>query len=212
MSAPAVASPKPAKASKPKTAKKAASHPTYSAMIRKSISELKDKSGSSKAAILKYMLAHYKLGENVTKINAQLRLALKRGVVKGDLKQVKGSGASGSFRLGEKKAAAPAVKKVGTKLSTHFYSMHDDCICLEVIESYALQSVTKKPAGAKKPKSPKKKAAAAKKPKAEKKAKSPKKAKAPKAKTAKKATAKTSKPKATKPKASKPKAVKKVKA
>ncbi|VDO37617.1 unnamed protein product [Haemonchus placei] len=169
MSAPAVASPKPAKASKPKTAKKAASHPTYSAMIRRSISELKDKSGSSKAAILKYMLAHYKLGENVTK---------------GDLKQVKGSGASGSFRLGEKKAAAPAAKK----------------------------SITKKPAGAKKPKSPKKKAAAAKKPKAEKKAKSPKKAKAPKAKTAKKPTAKTSKPKATKPKASKPKAVKKVKA
>ncbi|XGW10006.1 hypothetical protein V3C99_011908 [Haemonchus contortus] len=184
MSAPAVASPKAAKASKPKTAKKAASHPTYSAMIRRSISELKDKSGSSKAAILKYMLAHYKLGENVTKINAQLRLALKRGVVKGDLKQVKGSGASGSFRLGEKKAAAPAAKK----------------------------SVTKKPAGAKKPKSPKKKAAPAKKPKAEKKAKSPKKAKAPKAKTAKKTTAKTSKPKATKPKTSKPKAVKKVKA
>nr|CDJ85698.1 Histone H1 H5 domain containing protein [Haemonchus contortus] len=183
MSAPAGASPKAAKVSKPKTAKKAASHPTYSAMIRRSISELKDKSGSSKAAILKYMLAHYKLGENVTKINAQLRLALKRGVVKGDLKQVKGSGASGSFRLGEKKAAAPAAKK----------------------------SVTKKPAGAKKPKSPKK-VAAAKKPKAEKKAKSPKKAKAPKAKTAKKPTAKTSKPKATKPKASKPKAVKKVKA
>ncbi|VDP07457.1 unnamed protein product [Heligmosomoides polygyrus] len=185
MSAAAIASPKAAKASKPKTAvKKVASHPTYSAMIRKSVSELKDKSGSSKAAILKYMLAHYKLGDNVTKINSQLRLALKRGVVKGDLKQVKGSGASGSFKLGEKKAAAPAKK-----------------------------SIAKKPAGAKKPKSPKK-AVAAKKPKAEKKAKSPKKAKAPKAKSAAKKpkAAKSTKPKAAKPKASKPKAVKKVKA
>ncbi|KAK6034406.1 linker histone H1 and H5 family protein [Cooperia oncophora] len=183
MSAPAVTSPKAAKASKPKAAKKVASHPTYSAMIRKSVAELKEKSGSSKAAILKYMLAHYKLGENVPKINAQLRLALKRGVMKGDLKQVKGSGASGSFKLGEKKAAAPAAKK----------------------------SIAKKPAGAKKPKSPKK-ATSAKKPKAEKKAKSPKKAKAPKAKSAKKPASKVSKPKATKPKVSKPKAAKKVKA
>ncbi|WKX96233.1 hypothetical protein Q1695_012577 [Nippostrongylus brasiliensis] len=182
MSAPAVTSPK-AKASKPKVAKKAPSHPTYSAMIRKSVSELKEKTGSSKAAILKYMLANYKLGDNVTKINAQLRLALKRGVVKGDLKQVKGSGASGSFKLGEKKAAAP--KKVAAK----------------------------KPASAKKPKSPKKAVAkkpkAEKKAKSPKKAKTPKaKSAAKKPKVAAKAT----KPKAVKPKASKPKAVKKVKA
>ncbi|KAK5984066.1 Histone H1-delta [Trichostrongylus colubriformis] len=183
MSAPAVATPKATKASKPKAVKKPASHPTYSAMIRKSISELKEKSGSSKAAILKYMLSHYKLGENVTKINSQLRLALKRAVMKGDLKQVKGNGASGSFKLGEKKTTSPAAKK----------------------------SVAKKPAAAKKPKSPKK-AAVSKKPKAEKKAKSPKKAKAPKAKTAKKPAAKSTKPKATKPKSSKPKAVKKAKA
>ncbi|EPB72184.1 linker histone H1 and H5 family protein [Ancylostoma ceylanicum] len=80
-------------------------------MIRKAVAELKEKSGSSKAAILKYILQHYKLGDNVTKINAQLRLAIKRGVIKGDLKQVKGSGASGSFKLGEKKAAAPKAKK-----------------------------------------------------------------------------------------------------
>lgn len=78
MSAAAIASPKAAKASKPKTAvKKVASHPTYSAMIRKSVSELKDKSGSSKAAILKYMLAHYKLGDNVTKVTFDLLKAFR---------------------------------------------------------------------------------------------------------------------------------------
>uniref|UniRef100_A0A0K0CTY4 H15 domain-containing protein n=1 Tax=Angiostrongylus cantonensis TaxID=6313 RepID=A0A0K0CTY4_ANGCA len=192
-------SPKVAKASKPKAAKKAPSHPTYSAMIRKAVSELKDKSGSSKAAILKFMLSHYKLGDNVTKvnllpalatrfifslkrdllqINSQLRIALKKAVVKGELKQVKGSGASGSFRLGEKKSGAVAKKHAG-----------------------------KKPA-AKKHKSSK---VATKKPKAEKKAKSPKKAKAPKAKTAKKPVSKAAKPKAKKAKVSGSK-TKKVKA
>ncbi|XGW02013.1 hypothetical protein V3C99_014239 [Haemonchus contortus] len=180
MSAPVAAA---TKVSKPKATKKPASHPTYSAMIRKAVSELKEKSGSSKSAILKFILSHYKLGENVVKINSQLRLALKRSVAKGELVQVKGTGASGSFKLGEKKAAAPAAKK----------------------------SVAKKSAGAKVPKSPKK-AKAAKEPKAEKKAKTPKKAKAPKAKTAKKPSAKTTKPKATKPKVSKPKTAKKVKA
>lgn len=50
-------------------AKKApASHPTYSSMIRKAITELKEKGGSSKAAILKYIAQNYKLGDNVTKV------------------------------------------------------------------------------------------------------------------------------------------------
>ncbi|KAE9411644.1 hypothetical protein Angca_010159, partial [Angiostrongylus cantonensis] len=52
---------------------------------------------SSKAAILKFMLSQYKLGGNVAKVNSQLRIALKKAVAKGELKQVKGSGASGSF-------------------------------------------------------------------------------------------------------------------
>lgn len=71
----AVSSPKVAKAPKakaPKAAKKAPSHPTYSAMIRKAVAELKEKSGSSKAAILKYILQHYKLGDNVTKVRISL--------------------------------------------------------------------------------------------------------------------------------------------
>ncbi|KAJ1372904.1 hypothetical protein KIN20_035214 [Parelaphostrongylus tenuis] len=82
-------SPKAGKGSRSKSGKKAPSHPTYSAMIRKAVTELKDKSGSSKAAILKYLLAHYKLGDNIAKVNSQLRVALKKSVMKGELKQVK---------------------------------------------------------------------------------------------------------------------------
>ena len=55
-------------------------------------------------------------------MNARIRSALKRGVTAGALKQVKGTGASGSFRLGDKakksttakpKKAAKAKKPAG---------------------------------------------------------------------------------------------------
>lgn len=137
-------------------------------------------------------------------------MAIKRSVVKGDLKQVKGSGASGSFKLGEKKAAAPKAKKVSKFLHTSLLSQifesfphFSDSFLIFII----FQPVAKKPASEKKAKSAKK--PAAKKPKAEKKAKSPKKAMAPKAKSAKKSPKKAAKPKSTKPKVSKPKAAKK---
>ncbi|KAE9414387.1 hypothetical protein Angca_002795 [Angiostrongylus cantonensis] len=171
-------SPKVAKASKPKAAKKAPSHPTYSAMIRKAVSELKDKSGSSKAAILKFMLSHYKLGDNVTKINSQLRIALKKAVVKGELKQVKGSGASGSFRVGEKKAGAVAKKHAGKKPAAKKHK--------------SSKVATKKPKAEKKAKSPKK----AKAPKAKTAKKPVSKAAKPKAKKAKVSGSKTKKVKA----------------
>ncbi|KAK5977148.1 Histone H1-delta [Trichostrongylus colubriformis] len=86
-------------------------HPPYTEMVQKAIAELKDKSGSSKAAIMRYLVQNYQLGDNVTKINTNIRLALKKGVEKGELKQVSGTGATGSFKLGEKRAPAPKVKK-----------------------------------------------------------------------------------------------------
>jgi histone H1/5 len=104
--------PKPAKAPKAKKAKTPSSHPTYGDMIRRAITDLKDKKGSSRAAILKYILQHNKVGENIVQINAHLRQALKRGVSTGALKQVKGVGASGSFRLGEKISASKKPGKI----------------------------------------------------------------------------------------------------
>ena len=57
----------------------------------------------------------------VFQINSHLRMALKRGVTAGNLKQVKGTGASGSFRLGDKAAKSPkkaAAKKPRAKKAT----------------------------------------------------------------------------------------------
>jgi len=95
--APAPKAAKPAKkaAAKPK---KPAEHPKYSEMIVAAIKALKERSGSSRQAILTYIKANYKVGDEA---NTHLKMALKRGVASKLLKQVKGTGASGSFKVGE---------------------------------------------------------------------------------------------------------------
>ena len=156
--------------------KKAPSHPKYSEMINKAVSSLKERGGSSRQAILKYICANFKVEEKSA--NSHLKLALRAGVKNGSLKQSKGTGASGSFRLGEVKKAKPAKKAAKPKAA--------------------------KPKKAKSPKKAKKPAAkkAAKKPAAKKAAK-PKKAKTPKKPAAKKAAKSPKKVKAAKPKKAK---------
>ncbi len=161
-----------------KKAKKTAvpsAHPPVAQMVNAAIKNLKDRKGSSLAAIKKYISANYKA--DASKLAPFIRRYLKKAVETGKLSQVKGTGASGSFRLPkvekkEKKVKKPAAKKV---------------------------KKAKKPAAAKKAKTPKKsakkpktpkKAAPAKKPAAAKKAAKPKKAKTPKKKPAAKKTAK----------------------
>ncbi|KJH49510.1 linker histone H1 and H5 family protein [Dictyocaulus viviparus] len=104
---------KKSKTSKPKGEKKPksrASHPVYGAMIKSAIKELKDRKGASKQAILKFIVQKYKVGDNEKQINAHLRLALKRGVKSGLLKQMTGTGAAGRFRLAEKSEGEEAPK------------------------------------------------------------------------------------------------------
>ena len=166
--APAPATPK-AKAPKKKAApKKPAEHPTFKVMVAAAIAALKERTGSSRVAICKYIMANYKVGDNADKVNRSVKTALKGGVKDGALKQVKGTGASGSFKLGEKKAEKKPKKVVKKAKSP--------------------KKAAKKPAAKKAAKSPAKKA---KKPAAKKAAKSPAK-KAAKKPAAKKA-AKTEK-------------------
>merc|ERR1712243_201255 len=82
-------------------------------MIKEALGALKERSGSSRQAILKYIVKHFKVGTDEKTVNNHLKLALRAGVKNGSLKQSKGSGASGSFKLGEaKKAKKPKAKKV----------------------------------------------------------------------------------------------------
>ena len=161
-----VAKPAAKKAAKPK---KAPAHPKYSEMTGAAIKALKQRGGCSKTAILKYICANYKVGDNTTKVNVHLKTALRNGVKAGNFKQVKGTGASGSFKIGQEAKVAKPKKAKKPKAAK------------------PKKKPAKKPA-AKKAKTPKK--AAAKKPAAKKAAAKPKKAKTPKKAAAKKPAAK----------------------
>ena len=160
-----------------KVPKKPADHPKYSEMIISAIATLKGRKGSSRQAIAKFVKENNKVRDNA---DVHVKSALKRGVVTGALKQTKGKGASGSFKIADKpkpskpkktaakkKAKKPAAKKPKSAKKT------------------PKKKVTKKPAAAKKP--------VAKKPAAKKASKKP--AKKPAA--AKKAATPSSKKKAT---------------
>merc|ERR1712106_443981 len=99
----------------PKVKKAPAAHPKYSVMIATAITTLKDRTGSSRQAILKSIVANNKV--DAAKAAVQVRLALKRGVAKGALKMARASGkGAGSYKVEKpnkvKKAKKPKAKKV----------------------------------------------------------------------------------------------------
>ena len=159
-------------------AKKPAEHPVYAEMIVTAITTLKERNGSSGIAIKKYIKANFAVKDNA---DVFIRGGLKKGVEKGTLTQVKGNGASGSFKVTKvekpkapKKPAAkkPAVKKAAKKTA-------------------AKKATPKKKVAAKKPAA--KKATPKKKPAAPKKKATPKKKAAPKKKAPAKKAAKAKK-------------------
>ena len=159
--------PKAKKATKPKAP---AAHPKYSVMIATAITTLKDRTGSSRQAILKYICANYKV--DAAKAAVQLRMALKRGVAKGALKMARASGkGAGCYKVVkvEKPKKVKAVKKPAAK---------------KPAKKAAKKPAAKKPAAKKAAKKPAAKKPAAKKP-AKKAAKKPA-AKKPAAKKASK--------------------------
>merc|ERR1711881_140997 len=76
------------------------------------IAGLKERGGSSRQAILKYVVANNKVDAKTAAVN--VRLGLKRGLAKGTLKKARASGkGAGKFRLGAaKKVKKPKEKKV----------------------------------------------------------------------------------------------------
>ena len=185
--APAATTPTKKKVSKPKVP---AAHPKYVDMIRAALESLKERGGSSRQAILKYIMANFKVGNDVNSINSHLKLALKSGVKKGALKQAKGTGASGSFKLGEK---PKTEKKPKAKKVTKPKAAKPKKAAGEKKTAEKKKKSPKKAAAPKKVKTPKKKAPAKSPKKAAakpKKAKTPKKTAAKKAKSPKKTAAK----------------------
>ena len=71
------ASPKKKVAAKPK---KPAAHPKYSDMVGKTIAALKERGGSSRQAILKYIMANFNVGKDAKTVNVHLKLSPRAGV------------------------------------------------------------------------------------------------------------------------------------
>lgn len=89
--APAAAAAAPAKPAKAKKAAKSGNpaHPTYLEMVVAAIEALKERNGSSRQAILKYILATYNVGVDPKVANTHVKQALKRGITTEALKNTK---------------------------------------------------------------------------------------------------------------------------
>jgi histone H1/5 len=104
-----------AKGSSPAKTKKAASapsHPKYEDMIRDAIVALKERKGSSRQAIKKYILTTYKLPDNSVTGN-RLRMAINKGVDKGTFAFP--NGPSGTLKLVKKEAVKKDKKETEKK-------------------------------------------------------------------------------------------------
>ena len=88
---------------------KSSNHPTYLKMISAAITNLNDRSGSSRQAIAKYVCENYKI--DAQEAAPHLRRALKKGLEDGVFKTAKESGkGSGSYKIVKNKKK-PAAKK-----------------------------------------------------------------------------------------------------
>merc|ERR1711981_1280477 len=112
------AAPAPAKkVVKAKKVAKPAAHPPFKAMILTAIKALKERGGSSRQAILKYVVANNKV--DAAKAAGPLKLALRKALAAGTIVKAKAAGkGAGKFKAGKvqkpkkaKKAKKPKAKK-----------------------------------------------------------------------------------------------------
>merc|ERR1711997_712271 len=105
---------------KAKKVAKPAVHPPFKAMILTAIKALKERGGSSRQAILKYVVANNKV--DAAKAAGPLKLALRKALAAGTIVKAKAAGkGAGKFKAGKvekpkkvkkvKKAKKPAAKK-----------------------------------------------------------------------------------------------------
>jgi len=98
-----------AKGAKAATKKPEASHPPTAVMVKAAIENLKERKGSSLIAIKKYCATNYKI--DPVKMSGFIKKALASGVEKKTILQVKGVGATGSFKLAKEEKKPKTVKK-----------------------------------------------------------------------------------------------------
>ena len=95
--------------------KKLNSRPRYSDMVRTAIINLKAKYGSSEPAILKFICAKYKVGDEKL-ARKHLKLALKAGIKNQSLKHSKGRGTPKLYSLDHTKPSQYAIQSKSVSL------------------------------------------------------------------------------------------------
>lgn len=93
-----------------KSAKAPASHPAYKDMIKEAIVQLKERNGSSRQAIKKYIQANYNI--SAPNFESLFNTALRRGVQNEEFVQPKGP--SGTVKINKKPSASKKAVKEET--------------------------------------------------------------------------------------------------
>merc|ERR1712080_636028 len=109
---------------KAKKVAKPAAHPPFKTMILTAIKALKERGGSSRQAILKYVVANNKV--DAAKAAGPLKLALRKALAAGTIVKAKAAGkGAGKFKAGKvekpkkaKKAKKPKAKKPAKKAAS----------------------------------------------------------------------------------------------
>ncbi|CDO52876.1 hypothetical protein DV451_002842 [Geotrichum candidum] len=94
------------------TKKSASTHPSYKDMIKEAILQLKERNGSSRQALKKYIQSNFEV--NASNFDYVFNNTIKKGVASGDFVQPKGP--SGTVKLNKKEPAEKkTVKKAAVK-------------------------------------------------------------------------------------------------
>ena len=142
---------------------KKAEHPTYREMISCALGAMKERKGTSRQKIQKYIVDTYKL--DLSASNSHLKRALTSGVEKGAFLQTTGKGASGSFKLakvvpmisaGPKRKKKAAAKKPAAKKAAAKKRVKKTAAKKKATKKTAVKKSAKKPAASKKAASKKK--------------------------------------------------------
>merc|ERR1711977_656099 len=140
---------------------KPAAHPPFKAMILTAIKALKERGGSSRQAILKYVVANNKV--DAAKAAGPLKLALRKALAAGTIVKAKAAGkGAGKFKAGKvekpkkvKKVKKPKAKKPAAKKAKKPAKK----AAKKPAKKAAKKPAAKKPAAKKAAKKPAKKAA-----------------------------------------------------
>merc|ERR1712186_53218 len=147
---------------KAKKVAKPAAHPPFKAMILTAIKALKERGGSSRQAILKYVVANNKV--DAAKAAGPLKLALRKALAAGTIVKAKAAGkGAGKFKAGkvEKPKKVKKVKKPKAKKPKKVKKAKKPAkkTAKKPAKKAAKKPAAKKPAAKKASKKPAKKAA-----------------------------------------------------